>query len=58
MPVAGSRSSGIDLLLAPRKSLLGVAKLGGDAPLLVGIPAPGEEQSGAGGNEEKDLRHG
>ncbi len=46
------------LLLAPGKSLLGGTKQGGDAPLLVGVPAPGEEEAGAGGDEEEDLRHG
>ena len=46
------------LLLALLKRVLRVAKRGGDALPLVSIPAPGEEQSGSGGNEEKDRWHG
>jgi hypothetical protein len=45
-------------LLALLKRVLRVAKRGGDALPLVSIPAPGEEQSGSGGNEEKDRWHG
>lgn len=43
--------------LAARKSLLGGAKLGNNAPLLVAVPAPsGKDEAGA-RDEEKDLRH-
>ena len=45
------------LLLALLKSLLGGAKRGGDAQPLVGVPTPGEEQAGPGGDEENDGRH-
>jgi hypothetical protein len=44
--------------LAARKSLLGGAKLGNNAPLLVAVPAPsGKDEAGARDEEEKDLRH-
>jgi len=44
--------------LAPRKSLLGGSDLGGDAALLVRIPAAGQYQPRSRCNKEKDLRHG
>jgi hypothetical protein len=44
--------------VAPRKSLLGGAKLGGNAPPLVRVPAAsGQQKPGARGEEEKHLRH-
>jgi len=46
------------LYLALLHGLLGSAELGRDAGALAHIPAPsGQEEAGASGNEEKDLRH-
>jgi hypothetical protein len=44
--------------LAPFHGLARRPKLGGDTALLIRIPAPGKQQAGACGEEEKDLRHG
>ena len=46
------------LPVAVLHGLLGGTKLGGDAPLLIAIPArPHDDEAGPGSDQKKDLRH-